>query len=292
MRCAFRCGAAAVLLLAVSVPKIAGSAADDTEEADVLLRQKRLEFLLEQTDKLQLDVADNGTRRLKRGDQPILRWSNPVRDFVNDGVTFLFFEGERPRALASIWVRGREARLTKGEIWRELISFSSEPLTCRRDGAVIWSPKTGGLVDQVLSGAPRPSPRRTQRLVQMRELAHRFRAASYKPDAPNELRLLNQPLYRYPRETTDVLDGGLFGFTEGNDPEVFLLLEAVAVDNVQRLEWRYTLARSTGYRVSVDLDGRQVFSVEPFWSTPQTLESPYVTESDGPFALAASIDER
>jgi hypothetical protein len=292
MRCAFRYGAATVLLVAVFVPGFAASAADETDEADVLLRQKRLEFLLEQTDKLQLDVADDASRRLKRGDQPILRWSNPVRDFVNDGVTFLFFEGERPRALASVWVRGREASLTKGEIWRELISFSSEPLSCRRDGEVLWSPKTGGLVDQMLADAPRPASRRSQRLVQMRELAHRFRAASYKPDAPNELRLLNQPLYRYPHETADTLDGGLFGFTEGNDPEVFLLLEAVAVDNGQRHEWRYTLARSTGYRVTVDLDGRQVFSVEPFWSTPQSLESPYVTESDGPFVLDTSTGER
>jgi hypothetical protein len=94
----------------------------------------------------------------------------------------------------------------------------------------------------------------------MRELARRFRAASYKPDAPNELRLLSQPLYRYPKETAEVLDGALFAFTEANDPEVFLLLEAVALDNGKRHEWRYALARSTTFRITVHLDGREVFA--------------------------------
>jgi hypothetical protein len=115
----------------------------------------------------------------------------------------LLFEGERPRALVSVWLRGREPSLTKGEIRRELISFSSERLICRREGKVIWSPKTGGLVDQTLANAPDPASRPFQRLAQMRELARRFRSASYKPDAPNELRLLSQPLYRYPNETAD-----------------------------------------------------------------------------------------
>ena len=290
MRYAFCGGAAIVFSMAVGIS--ATCQAGEPSEANAALRQKRLEFLLAQTDKFQIEVADHGVRRLKRGDQPVLRWSNPVREFVNDGVTFLFLEGQRPRALATVWVRGREASLTKGDVLHELISFSSEPLICRRDGEVIWSPKTAGLVDQLLTDAPRPASRASQRLVQMRELARRFGAANYNTDSPNELRLLSQPLYRYPQETADVLDGGLFAFTEGNDPEVFLLLEATATDNGKRHEWRYTLARSTVRRVVVHLDDRQVFAVDAFWSTPQTLESPYVTDNDGPFSLSGSSDDQ
>lgn len=59
-----------------------------------------------------------------------------------------------------------------------------------------------------------------------------------------------------------------------------------------KYEWRYTLARSTGWRVVVRLDDRQVFSVDSYYTTPQTLECPYITESDGPFSLSGSSDEQ
>ena len=37
---------------------------------------------------------------------------------------------------------------------------------------------------------------------------------------------LSQPLYRYGGDDSGVLDGGLFVFVQGTDPEVFLLIEA------------------------------------------------------------------
>ncbi|HEV3338793.1 MAG TPA: hypothetical protein VG125_00505 [Pirellulales bacterium] len=286
MRSAFHCRAVVVVFfMALS----ATCQSDEPTEANAARRQRRLEFLEAQTKKFQIEVEDRDTRRLERGEQPVLRWSNPVRNLVNDGVTFLFLEGKRPRALLTVWVRSREASLESGEMRRELISLSAERLTCRRDGEVVWSPKTGGLVDQTFADAPSVASRPSQRLTQMRELARRFRAATYKPDVANELRLLSQPLYRYPNETTDMVDGALFAFTEGNDPEALLLLETVAVDSGKRQEWRYTLARSTSYRVVVQLDGREVFAVDRnMW---QTDESPYVEVSDGPFTLRGSADD-
>jgi hypothetical protein len=56
-----------------------------------------------------------------------------------------------------------------------------------------------------------------------------------------KLRLLDQPAYRYESLERDVIDGGLFAFVEGTDPEAWLLLEAVN-DKAGR-HWRFALAR-------------------------------------------------
>jgi hypothetical protein len=267
------------------------SLADDPAKPDDL-RQKRLETLLSRLDQLKMEVlkpeapAKNAVA-LQRGKQPILRWSNPVRDFVNDGLIFLFLEGERPRCVVTAWARSPEASLESGEIWCEFISLSAEPLACRRDGRDLWTPKTGGLTEQSLAGAPPPAERPAQRLVQMRDLARRFQATSYKMDDPNELRLLTQPLYRYQSDPAGILDGALFSFAEGNDPEALLLLEAVRGEAGQPASWRYTLARATSYRVSIRLGDREVFTALPYWKNPRTPSDAYHEINDGPFTLGS-----
>ncbi|HZN36688.1 MAG TPA: hypothetical protein VFB80_22820 [Pirellulaceae bacterium] len=258
--------------------------AEDPVKPDEV-RQKRLELLLARVDEFQLEVAGQEGGQLKRGAQPILRWSNPVRDFLNDGVIFLFLERSRPRAIVTVWARSPEATLQSGELWREFVSLSAQPLACSRGGRVLWSPKTGGLVEQPVAGAPAPAGKPAQRLVQMREIARRFQATSYKMESPFELRLLTQPLYRYEDEAAGILDGALFSFAEGNDPEVVLLLEAMAGAGGKEAAWRYSLARMTSYRVVVRLDGREVFSAVPYWKNPRGPSDPYFEASDGPFTL-------
>ncbi len=249
------------------------------------LRQKRLELLSSRVSEFEIQAADDAERKLIPGEKPILRWSNPVRDTLNDGVIYLFFEDVRPRAVVTVWADSPNSDLASGKLWREFVSLCGEPLVCRRGGTVLWLPRTGGLVDQMLADAPPPAARQALRLTQMRELARRFEAANYKMDSPNELRLLTQPLHRYSGKTADVLDGALFAFVEGNDPEVLLLLEAVAADGGKSHVWRYTLARMTSYRVSVNLDGREVFTADPYWKNPRAPSDPYAEAADGTFSL-------
>lgn len=284
MRNALNRGHVAILPIAGLLLAFQPCAADEPA-ADASLRQRRLDFLLSRVDEFQLETAESPPRPLKRGEQPVLRWSNPVREHLNDGVTFLFFEGRRARAIVTVWVKSRESSLESGEQWRECISLSPKPLACRRGGRVVWSPKSGSLVEQPIAAAPPPAARATQRLTQMRQLARRFYAANYKDASPNELRLLSQPLYRYPEETAEVLDGALFAFAEGNDPEALLLLEAVTLEGDKGHDWRYTLARSTSFRTVVRLDDREVISFEPYYRRPRTPNDAYLEANDGPFSL-------
>jgi len=270
-----------LVLLALLLAPARDTFGDDAAPAADPFRQKRLELLQSRVAELHFKSDE---QELQRGKQPVLRWSNPVRDFVNDGVAFLFLDGERPRAIVNSRVRGREAPLASGELLHEFASLSAQPLLCRRNDRTIWSPKAGALVEQALPKSPAPAARPVQRLAQMREQAARFVAASQKSGSPTKLRLLTQPLYRYQDKTAGIGDGALFAFVEGNDPEAILLLEAAAGDGGKPATWRYTLARMTFYSVVVELDDREVIKFEPILQTKDET-APYLEISDGAFRL-------
>jgi hypothetical protein len=74
-----------------------------------------------------------------------------------------------------------------------------------------------------------------------------------------ELRPLTSPLYRYEDAAQDVVDGAIFTFASGTNPEVLL-------------EWRFAPAQMTGGAVFVELDGNEVWS-RPDANPPATRAS-------------------
>ena len=65
----------------------------------------------------------------------------------------------------------------------------------------------------------------------MRDLAKEFTARQTdRKDIDRDLRLLAQPIYRYEKTEGDLIDGGLFAFVLGTDPEAFLMIEARRID--------------------------------------------------------------
>jgi hypothetical protein len=81
----------------------------------------------------------------------------------------------------------------------------------------------------------------------MRELMRRVRAEVDK-DGESELRLMTQPLYRYAAASEGVLDGAVFVFCMGTDPEIIALLEA---RDGQASTWRIAFARFGAARMTV-----------------------------------------
>ena len=60
-----------------------------------------------------------------------------------------------------------------------------------------------------------------------------------------ELRLLTQPLHRQEKQVGDALDGALFTFVTGTDPELMLVIEARSAENEDKPVWHYSAARFT-----------------------------------------------
>ena len=90
------------------------------------------------------------------------------------------------------------------------------------------------------------------------------------------MRLLAQPIYRYEKPEGDLIDGALFVFVLGTDPEALLLIEAHQVDGTPR--WQYGLARMSNVNLRVSDRGRPVWEV-PTLPWPKFLDrsEPYTT---------------
>lgn len=218
--------------------------------------------------------------------EPVLRYSNAERDIGSlDGATFLWLAGARPIAAVSYSIR----RL-RSETYRECTSFSETPLVCREGETPLWSPKTGGLLAQRLADAPDPAAGKVQRLTQMRELARRFAADCFHAQAETatSLRLLPRPLYRFADDNADVIDGGLFAFVVSNDPELFLMLEAIR-DTAGGGHWQYSLARMSSQKLSVRLEEKEIWTVPNYWRDPaeDRKTGPYAEARSGTFTPSA-----
>jgi hypothetical protein len=231
-------------------------------------RKRRGEFMKAQLDRYTIVAADRLESPLLLAEEPALRYSNPVRNFFSDGGLFLWLDGKRPLAAAVVSIRG------KGQVFGEFTSLTAKPLECRREGAIVWSPRAGNVVGQSLSDAPPPSPSDKVRLRQMRDLARRFRAVK-QASSNVELRLMTQPIYRFSAESDGIVDGALFAFVEATDPEFLLLIEGHRADAASPAEWLYSLARITSPPLEVELDGRQLWSASGYWSHARSPTDPY-----------------
>ena len=100
-------------------------------------------------------------------------------------------------------------------------------------------PEEGWFEWIILDDAPAPADTPERRLIQMRQMAQRFTVFDefgWRDDDIEryELRLMSRPVYRY--EQSDVMDGALFVFAQGTNPEATMLIEAYgAGDNAA---WR------------------------------------------------------
>lgn len=194
---------------------------------------------------------------------PALRWSNPTAGRVFGNVC-VWTEDGRPAMVACIY---RFFSPNWGATL-ELTSLSETKLTGQIGNNPFWTPQTG-LKREPLLVDEHPANSPAARLVQMRRMAGEFAAQLEDTRGTNkqvarELRLLTKPVFRYP--TTDststrasYVDGALFAFVEGTDPEVLLILEAIGSN--ESLRWVYGLARMNRDAIRVTFRGQPVWSV-------------------------------
>ncbi len=68
------------------------------------------------------------------------------------------------------------------------------------------------------------------------------------------------PLFRYKTDRRDLVDGAVFAFVQGTDPEVVLVLEARRAD--AKVQWQYALTRRSMLALEAKLDGETIWSVK------------------------------
>ena len=151
-----------------------------------------------------------------------------------------------------------------------------------RNGQRVWYPQQPGVTFHSVPDAPVPANTAKARIRQMKAFTRRFSAVpvGWNPSANQPLRLLPRELYRYESQDPNLLDGAIFAFVEGTDPEALLLLEAVRVELA--FVWQYALARRTSGAVEVQYQGKTVWKTvvyHPATDPERTyIELPYAVD--------------
>jgi len=191
----------------------------------------------------------------------VLRWDNNARG-SQTGLTALYIGKGRPEAIVCIYP-------WEQNLVHEFASLSRGPVSGRRDGVLFWQAQAAGVQFRAVPAAEAPSGSPAARLRQMKALARRFDATlvGWKRDDSDrqELRLMPRPLHRYEKPPGEVIDGAVFSFAMGTDPEVILLIEAV--EKAGRQQWQFAFARRTSGELQARLNGEIVWTAERFPNT-------------------------
>jgi hypothetical protein len=191
----------------------------------------------------------------------VMRWANNARG-SEDGTTALFVHEGRPLAVACFYP-------WEGQLGHDFSATCRQRIVARRDGTVIWQPQEPGIKFAEIPDAPPPAKGPAQRLRQMKSLAEQFSSTmlGWKADSTDreELRLLPRPLYRYEPTSGPLVDGAMFAFVMGTDPESLLLIEAVKQGDAA--QWQYAFVRRTSGELEGRHRGKVVWQAERFPDT-------------------------
>lgn len=258
------------LLLLTLAPGV--DAADPDSAQETARRDEVAKLAPAKARRIEMLVGETEQKATLRA-EPLLRWSNPTAGSVH-GEVFLWTHQQRPVAIASIYRWYHPFK----DCTFEVVSTSSLPVVAREADKTLWEATGPSIVWKTLDAAPTPGKTASARLNQMRQLARKFSAQLVDKRAggeavTRELRLLNQPVYRYGSSAEGVIDGGLFALVEANDPEVWVLLEAVQSDD--KTLWQYALARMNADACEVRLDDRPVEAWEKIIEPWRINKAPY-----------------
>ena len=189
-----------------------------------------------------------------------LRWTNNARSSV-DGLTVVWISPQgRAEAIAAIYP-------FENLFCLEFDSLSRTSFKATLRGQPFWAPEQPGMQFSPIEGAPPPANSQAGRRLQMNQLAREFEATmlgwSAKVNQREELRLLPRPIYRYKMESpAEVLDGALFAFTSGTDPEAIVAIEAVGREG--QYQWMYAFVRRTSGGLEARRGDRVVWQVPAY----------------------------
>jgi hypothetical protein len=248
--------------------KGAAEAPAESEEQNQT-RQRMLDRWGKMRAMLRVAGKEQEVERLK---DPIFSYAEPTRETGGVGTVWVWGTRGRPVALLT------QSKAHGRPVWGfELVALAEGVSVVMHDGWR-WSPKSA-LKTTPFADAPPPAESDVRRLAQMKSLVERFSISEQYNNTSFELRLLPRPVYRYRDEENGLIDGALFNFANGTNPEVLVLIECRKESSGP--VWSYGFLPLAGAGVTAKLDGKRVWSKEPTReSRAQEMYSTWL-ETDG-----------
>ena len=221
--------------------------------------------------------SEPGAADLKLDPTPILRWTNPLEEGSIHGVVYVWRKARRPVVIGQLfsYLNGKGGRVYCHAM--HSLARKDEELTGFRDRKVFWTPDSPGVEMRDVPDAPAPAANRAGRLLQMKAISRRFSAYTEEATRGKRvLRLLPTPLDRYPESDPKEIDGALFSFVVGNDPEVILVVET-AGRPAEAPVWQYGLVLSTRSTSVGLLDEREVWRHDSANKNPSNPRGGYLS---------------
>jgi len=264
-----------VSLLIVALAAIGQVAADTNVPAKDELAKQSAERVLALARQYEFySDASRGTK-LTLEDKPVLTYSNPVRGDVYGDVFVWTHEG-RPEVVAAIF----DYRTNKW-IDSELHMLAGRETVGVRDDRIFWQPEKPGTRFQPIPAAAAPAETAAKRLSQMRTMAREFSVQRNHPEQGKDaLRMLPQPIFRYASPALNIVDGAMFVFVEGTDPEAYLLIEAAGKE---KPAWQFAFARMNVVEFDARYQDQPVWHVDKVdWDTMFDKQEPYAIVRENP----------
>jgi len=253
----FLCATFAGLVLALVICA-AARAKDPTDAAASAkpIDASALEQAKTVAERLEVRLADaTGERGIVPPiERPLLLFGDDPRNLTR-GILWGWGAG-RPVAVAELW-RGRAENSPYAV---SLTLTGPDMVAMTSDGKPKWEPARKQMEFMAFADAPVVATKESARLRQIKEMARRFEAHEFwdPENSRFELRLLVQPVHRYSDMAAEILDGALFVFAHGTNPEALLFIEAFG-PTIEKAKWQYGLVRTSNAESHVELDGREVW---------------------------------
>ena len=226
----------------------------EQDQAEEVQRQRTRELMTARWKKLRAfeRVAGKETE-VDRVQEPIFSYSEPTRETGGVGTVWVWGTTGRPVALLSL------SKAYGRPVWGvELVALEEGVSVVMHDGWR-WSPESALKMTSLKDAQP-PAESNVRRLSQMKRLVEQFKLwEEYRGDK-FELRLLPRPVYRYQDEKAGLIDGALFNFAHGTNPEVLAVIECRK--ETSGPTWSYGFLPLAGARVTATLDGTTVWTKE------------------------------
>lgn len=260
---------AASLAPAEDPPKVAGK---EAQPEDAPLRKARVQFLADAVKHFEIRVGEDEVES-KRIPEPVLVYNNPVSG-TKIGILALFTRNGRPDVMTQFSFSAPQS------VFNEFHNLCGDKVVMKRGEQTVWTPPETSTNWQTLETPEKPAATPQLRLVQMRRLAEKFTVEDnfgWDKKELNQLRLLTTPVHRYGQADEEVIDGAVFVYALGTDPEALLMLECAKGDS--GLHWRYGFGPMSIYALKAKLGDTVVWEISErkVFGHPKSVQfvSPY-----------------